>query len=94
MTCCFWCPNCGWVETALGAVYSCRNRCANGYRYDFGFYPTYAEWRDDRGDLAMALELADLITDDAIGHDWDATYDSLISVWLRAEVIAALRGER
>jgi hypothetical protein len=44
-------------------------------------------------DLAMALELADLMAYYDIGDVFD-TRDSDVANWLRAQVIAALRGER
>ena len=64
MTCCYWCPNCGW------------------------------EWRDDRDDLAMALELADSMAYYEAGDTFD-TRDNDVANWLRAQVIAALyEGDR
>lgn len=83
MTYFFWCPTCGWMETRKRHAATCQRRGLG-----FGNFLTEAEWRDDRDDLAMALELADLVCEeDFFRGDRDG-------LWLRAEVIAALRGGR
>lgn len=81
---CFWCPTCGWVETRKRHLATCQRRGLG-----FGNFLTEAEWLDDRDDLAMALELATLIAED---NDDFFTFYHADAEWLRAKVIAALRG--
>jgi len=92
MTRCYWCPNCGWVETTDLFVYVCEKVCARGMRHDFGFHPSKPEWRTDYADLAMALDLSELLFADALqSHDYLIDYDQLdVSDWVYTEVRNAL----
>jgi hypothetical protein len=63
-------------------------------RHDFGFNPAVPEWRTDDADLAMALELADVIMREQLPNrgpcEHGASCEVCVPHWLRTEVRNAL----
>jgi len=81
----YWCRVCGWTH-----ISESKCQCQRVWASD---WQVQMIERDDRADLAMALELAQLIHDEIGGDYWaDNGYNGFgkIADWLRTEVRNAL----
>jgi len=78
----YWCRVCGWTH-----ISESKCQCQRVWASD---WQVQMIERDDRADLAMALELAQLLADDYDNMALDSSDYWDIAKWLRTEVRNAL----